>query len=124
MVVAVFRIVYACAALLAMAVGTLVTASPFIAGRVPASTRFLGISLVVSAVFLGVGLVIFGIRRHVAAIAATARDPDSELARERAMHVERLVAYLLAGGAFVCVVLGILTYGILERIDQGFAVFG
>jgi cytochrome bd-type quinol oxidase subunit 2 len=123
-VIAVFRLVYVCAALLSMAVGTLVTGSLFIANRAPASTRFLGISLVVSAVFLGVGLVIFGIQRHVAAIAAMARDADSESARERAMHVHRLVAYLLAGGAFVCVVLGILTYGILERIDQGFAVFG
>jgi hypothetical protein len=34
------------------------------------------------------------------------------------------MAWLLVGGAFVCVVLGSLTYGILERIDKGFAVFG
>jgi len=35
-----------------------------------------------------------------------------------------LLAYLLAGGACLCAVLGIMTYAILARIDQGFAVFG
>jgi hypothetical protein len=32
--------------------------------------------------------------------------------------------YLLVGGAFLCAVLGVMTYAILARIDQGFAVFG
>jgi hypothetical protein len=36
----------------------------------------------------------------------------------------RLVAYLPAAGAFVCLLLALLTYGIVERSGQGFAVFG
>lgn len=122
--VIVFKLVYVCAAFLAMAAGTLVTASLFIAERAPQSARFLGISIVVSAVFVGAGLVLLGIRRHVAAIAAAVRSQDSESLRNPAQHVGRLVACLLVGGAVVCALLAILTYGILERIDQGFAVFG
>jgi 4-amino-4-deoxy-L-arabinose transferase-like glycosyltransferase len=117
-----FRLVYASAAFLSIVAGTLVTASLFIADRAPQSVRFLVISLVVTAVFLGMGLVLFGIQRHFAAIAAAV--PGHESARELARHMAPLVVYLLAGGAFVCVVLGSLTYAILERIDQGFAVFG
>jgi hypothetical protein len=49
---------------------------------------------------------------------------DGETARELVTHVNRLLAYLIAGGAFLCTVLGSITYAILERIDQGFAVFG
>jgi hypothetical protein len=122
--VTVFRLVYACAAILSMAAGTLVTASIFIADRAPRSTRFLGISLVVSAVFVGAGLVLLGIRRHVAPIAAALRGHDGDSQRESAVHLGRLVAYLLAGGALICALLAILTYAILARIDQGFAVFG
>jgi hypothetical protein len=44
--------------------------------------------------------------------------------REPAMHVDRFVAYLLVAGAFVCALLAVLTYAILARIHQGFAVFG
>jgi hypothetical protein len=47
-----------------------------------------------------------------------------ETARELATHVSRLLVYLLAGGALLCAVLGLMTYAILARIDQGFAVFG
>ena len=122
--VVVFRLVYLCAALLASAAGALVIASFFIADRAPQSTEFIGIHLAVGAVFLGVGVVLLGIQRHVAGIAALARGQDGEPARELATHVSRLLAYLLAGGAFLCAALGAMTYGILERIDQGFAVFG
>jgi len=39
-------------------------------------------------------------------------------------HVHQLHVYLLAGGSFPFVALALLTYVILERIGQGFAVFG
>jgi hypothetical protein len=58
------------------AAAALVTASLFIADRAPQSNKFLGISLVVSAVCLGAGLVLFGIQRHVAAIAAAVRSQE------------------------------------------------
>ncbi len=122
--VVVLRLIYVGSALLSMAASALVTASLFIAERAPHSSKFLGISLVVSAVFAGVGLVLFGTQRHVAAIAAAARGQGGEPARELATHLRRLVACLLAGGAFVCMVLALLAYAILARIDQGFAVFG
>ena len=122
--VPVFRLVYACAAFFSIAAGALVTASFFIARHAPQSTRFLVISLVVSVVFLGAGLVLFGIQRHVAAIVAAVRGRHGDSLRESAMHLDRLVAHLLAGGAFVCALLGSLTYAILERIGQGSAVFG
>jgi hypothetical protein len=122
--VIVFRLVYACAAILSMAAGTLVTASVFIADRASQSPQFLAVSLVVSAVFLSVGLLLFGIQRHVAALAAAVRGRDGESARKLAIYVDRLVAYLLAVGALACVALGSLTCAILARIGQGFAVFG
>jgi hypothetical protein len=123
--VVVFRLVYLCAALLASAAGVLVIASLFIADRAPQSTESLGIHLAIGAVFLGVGFLLTGIQRHVAGIAAlAARGQAGETAHGLAAHLSRLLAYLLAGGAFLCAVLGLVTYAILARMDQGFAVFG
>jgi hypothetical protein len=119
-----FRLLYLCAALLASAAGALVIASLFIQDRAPRSTEMLVIHLIIGVVFLGVGLLLFGIQRHVLGIAAVARGHDGEPARELATHVHRLIVYLLVGGAFLCAVLGVMTYAILARIDQGFAVFG
>jgi hypothetical protein len=123
--VVVFRLVYLCAALLSSAAGMLVIASFFIPDRAPQSTEFLGIHLAVGAVFLGVGVLLSGIQRHVAGIAAqAAHGHGAETAQGLAAHLSPLLAYLLAGGAFLCAVLGAMIHGILERIDQGFAMFG
>jgi hypothetical protein len=123
--VVVFRLVYLGAVLLSSAAGVLVISSFFIPDRAPQGTEFLGIHLAVGAVFLGVGVLLLGIQRHVADIAAlAAHGHDAETAQELAAHLSRLLAYLLAGDAFLCAVLGAMTYGILERIDQGFAVLG
>jgi hypothetical protein len=119
-----FRLVYAVAALLSMAAGSLVVASLFIADRTPRSMEFLGVSLAVGAVFVGIGLLLLGVRRHVARIATLARGRDDDGARQLVTHSRRLLVHLLAGGAFLCVALGLLTFGILERIYQGSAVFG
>jgi hypothetical protein len=123
-VVVVFRFLYFGAGCLSTVAGALVITSFFIPDRAPQSTEFLGIHLAVGAVFLGLGVVLYGIQRHVAGIAAMAGGHDGETARELVTHVNRLLAYLLAGGVFLCAVLGIMTYAILARIDQGFAVFG
>ena len=123
--VVVFRLVYLCAALLSSAAGVLVVASYFIPDRAPQTTEFLGIHLAVGTVFLGVGVLILGIQRHLAGIAALAAyGQDAETAQVLAAHLSGLLAYLLAGGALLCAVLGAMTYGILTRINQGFAVFG
>lgn len=100
------------------------TASFVIADRAPQSTKFLGTSLVVSGVFVGVRLVLLRIRTHVTAIAAAARGEDGGSPRGLVKHADRLVAYLLAGGVLVCALLAALTFAILARIGQGFAVFG
>jgi len=123
--VVVFRLVYLCAAILSSVAGVLVISSFFIPDRAPRSTEMLGVHLTVSAVFLGVGVLLLGIQRHVAGIAAlAAHGHAAETAQELSAHLSQLLAYLLAGGAFLCAVLGVMTYGILERIDQGIAVFG
>jgi hypothetical protein len=119
-----FRLVYVCAALFATAAGLLVTASLFMADRAPTSSEFLPISLAVSAIFLGLAVVLLGVQRHVAGIAEIARRRDGAAAQALTADLGRLLAYLLAGGAFACAVFGSVVYGILERIDQGFAVFG
>jgi uncharacterized membrane protein HdeD (DUF308 family) len=95
--VVVFRVVYVCAAFLSIAAGALVMASFFIAKHAPQNDRVLVISLVVSVVFLGAGLVLFGIQRHVAAIVAARRDRDGDSLRNLSMHIDPLVANLLAG---------------------------
>jgi hypothetical protein len=123
MVVA-FRLVYLCAALLSSVAGALLILNLFIPDRAPQGTEFLGIHLAVGAFFMGVGVVLSGIRRHVAGIAALAHGRNGETAQDLAAHLNRLLVYLFAGGAFLCTVLGVMTYGIVERIGQGFAVFG
>lgn len=119
----IFRLIYACAAFFSIAAASLTVASLFIADRAPQSMEFLGISLVVGAIFAGIGMVLIGIRRHVTAVATLAQS-RSDADAQMAIHINRLLAYLLAGGALLCAALGMLTYAILARIDQGFAVFG
>ncbi|MEX5728708.1 hypothetical protein Ga0609869_002061 [Rhodovulum iodosum] len=63
-------------------------------------------------------------QRHVAAIAAVAQRRDDETADALRPDVTRLVAYLLLGGGMLAAILAVLSYAILARIDQGFAVFG
>ena len=122
--VVVFRLVYLCAALVSSAAGVLVILSLFIQDRAPQSTVMLGIHLTVGAIFLGVAVLLLGIQRHVAGVAALGYGHDGERAQDLMGHLNRLLAYLLVGGAFLCAVLGIMTYGILTRIDEGFALFG
>jgi hypothetical protein len=122
--VVLFRLLYRCAALLAIAAGGLVIASFLIHDRPPQTPDMLGVHLVVGAVFPGVGALLFGIQRHVGRLTALAHGADGETMRELAGHLNRLLAYLVAGGVFLCAVLGAMTVAILGRIDQGFAVLG
>jgi hypothetical protein len=119
-----FRLLYRCAALLSGAAGALVILSLFIQDRAPQSTAMLGIHVAIGAVFLGLGVLLLGIQCHVAGIAALAHAQAGERAQDLVAHLNRLLAYLLVGGALLCALLGVMAYGILTRIDQGFAVFG
>ncbi len=119
-----FRLIYWVAASLCLAAALLVTASLFIADRAPTSLQFLGISIAVSAVFLLVGLMIAGIRSRVTRIAHAALAAKGEARAELNREVTALLIYLVAGGSLTCAFMASLTYAILARIDQGFAVFG
>ena len=119
-----FRALFFGSTLLCTAAGLLVIASVFIQDRAPHSATMLGVSLVVSGVFLGAGVLLHGIQSHVAGIAKLARANDGNNAGDIERHVARLLIILILGGTALFVFLGVLTYAILARIDQGFAVFG
>jgi hypothetical protein len=123
-VLATFRLIFLCAMVLSLASAGLVTASLFMKDRAPETAQFLGISLAVIGIFLTLGLLLFGIQKHVAGIARLANRVEDQRPPEIEKHVFRLLVYLSLGGAGLCGFLAILTYAILARIDQGFAVFG
>jgi hypothetical protein len=123
-VLATFRLIFLCAMVLSLASAGLVTASLFMKDRAPETAQFLGISLAVIGIFLTLGLLLFGIQKHVAGIARLANRVEDQRPPEIEKHVFRLMLYLSLGGAGLGGILAILTYAILARIDQGFAVFG
>ena len=119
-----FRALFLGSATLCAAAGLLVIASLFIENRAPHSATMLGVSLVVSGVFLGSGVLLHGIQSHVAGIAKLARANDGNNAGDIERHVARLLIILILGGLALFVFLGIVTWAILARIDEGYAVFG
>jgi hypothetical protein len=122
-VIALFRSVFFCAIALSFIAGGLVTASFFIPDRAPQSAWYIGVHLVVTGAFLLLGVLLYGIQRHVAAIATFIRRSEDAAARDLRHDVNRVLAYLVAGGIILSAILGLMTYVILGRIDQGFAVF-
>lgn len=121
---ALFRTVYLVAAALSITAGALVIASFFIADRAPQSRWYIAVHLVIAGVFLALGLLLNGIQRHAAAIALLAERSKDAAATHLRHHLHRLFAYLLVGGLVLTAILGTLTYAIVTRIDQGYAVFG
>jgi hypothetical protein len=119
-----FALLFTAAAALSVAASILVTASVFVSDRSPKSTEFLGISLFVSAAFLAIGLLFVGIESQVVGIARLAADLEGEIAGRLRARVFRLLVFLVIAGLAMCCLLGSMIYGILERIGQGFAVFG
>lgn len=119
-----FRSVFIVAIILSFAAGALVTASFFIADRAPQSTWYIAVHLVITGIFLALGVLLIGIQRHLAAIALLARTGEGATSGDLRHNVNRLLSYLIAGGAVLAAILGVMTYVILARINQGFAVFG
>jgi hypothetical protein len=119
-----FSTSFAVAAGLFGAAGLLVIASLFIADTRPETNAYLGIHLIVGGVFVALGLLLLGILLEVAAIARFALDPEGTVTSRLRDRVRRLLQLLLAAGLFLCLVMAMVTYGILARIDEGFAVFG
>jgi hypothetical protein len=119
-----FSTSFAMAAALFGIAGLLVIASLFIADTRPETHGYLGIHLFVGGVFAGLALLLLGIMFQVIAIARIALaqdDAHAGLLRER---LSRLLLLLLTSGLFLCLVMALVTYGILARINEGFAVFG
>jgi uncharacterized integral membrane protein len=119
-----FRAIYLGGAALCLAAAALVTASLFMAERAPQSGTMLGISVIVSGIFLLIGILLFAVQHHAAAtLSVLGHTPDQGSGALRRPVVRLLVTLGLAG-ALLDGFLAILTYAILARIDQGFAVFG
>lgn len=118
----IFALVFTGAAVLSASAGILVTASLFIADRAPQSTEFLEISLFVSGVFLALGMLLAGIELQIFGIARLSEDRERDAGLRT--RVRRLLILLVIAGVALCGFLAVLTYAILARIDQGFAVFG
>lgn len=109
---------------LSMAAGLLVTASFFIPERAPPGPTFVWIHLIASGVFLvlgfllaGIGVEVFGVVRT----AAAAADPWIGALRQR---LACLLILLTVAELGFSAILALLSWGILSRIDEGFAVFG
>ncbi len=119
-----FRTIYICAILLCLAAATLVTASLFIADRAPQSGQYFWTTIVVGGFFLAIGVLLFGIQRHGSGLVREAMTSGRPASMRFAAHAFGLLLYLSLGGLSLCAILGIMTYAILARINQGFAVFG
>jgi hypothetical protein len=119
-----FGLLFTTAAALSIAASLLVTASLFMPDRSPQSTEFLGISLFVSGAFLALGLLLIAIEWQVVGIARIAAAGENALAESLSRKVYRLLILLVIVGLGMGGLLASLTYAILARIDQGFAVFG
>lgn len=119
-----FRVVFTLSVVLCLAACFLVTASLFTADRAPQTAQFWVISLIVSAVFLALGLLLRAIATQVVQITRLTDDVTDQNGTSLERPVSRLVLFLSIGGLSLCAFLAILTYAIMARIDQGFAVFG
>lgn len=119
-----FRAIYLVGAALCLLAGTLVTASLFIADRAPQSSTFLGISIAMSAIFLAISLLLLAIQRQAAALTRGLSQIEDEGTVSLRRNAGRLLICLALGGGLLDMFLAVLTYAILARIDQGFAVFG
>ena len=118
------RITYFTAAAVSLFAALMVTASMFIAERAPQSLQFWIITIVVSLIFALIGFLLLGIGRQLFAIGLLAQSMTNEDGALLRGRWRRLAVHMLSGGMLVLLFLLLVTYAILARIDQGFAVFG
>jgi hypothetical protein len=119
-----FSISFVAAAVLFSTAGLFVMASLFLADTRPVTGVYFGMHLIVSAVFMALGLVIAGILVQVSGLVRLVSRPDQVDGFQLSARLSRLIMLLLISGLFLCLIMKLVTYGILARIDQGFAVFG
>lgn len=119
-----FGLVATVATSLSLFAGLLVTVSLFIADRAPQGSWSLAVHLVVSGVFLMLGILLAGITMQVLGLAKIAVSAGATRMHALSKGLTRLMILLTIVGLGLSAILAILTYGILSRIDEGFAVFG
>ncbi len=118
------RMTFFSAAAVSLFAALMVTASMFIAERAPHSSQFWIITIVVSLIFALVGFLLLGIGRQLVAIGLLSQSMANDDGARLSSYWRRLAVHMLPGGMLVLLFLLLVTYAILARIDQGFAVFG
>lgn len=102
----------------------LIFASLPIADRAPVSAQAWTVSLVVIAIFLLIAALCGGIGRQAGRLGALAPAVEGAAAARLRAALAALAGLLLGAALTFGAALLLVGYGILARIDQGFAVFG
>jgi hypothetical protein len=118
------RFTYYSAASLSLFAATMVALSMLMPNRAPVSLQFWIITIGLSLFLAVIGLVLLGVGRHLPAIGVLAQSMTSDDGAVLRSHWRRLATYLLLGGLMLVPVLLLIAWGILARIDEGFALFG
>ena len=119
-----FALLFTTAAALSGAAGLLVMASLFLAARSTQSDASLNIHLIVSGIFLGIAVLTIAIELQILGLAKAVGALEVRAGRHARMRLSRLLGLLGIAGLFLCCVMALITFAILSRIDEGFAVFG
>ena len=118
------RVTYYSAAALSLFAASAVTVSMLIPERAPHSAQFWIITIAVGLYFAAIGVVLLGIGRHLPAIGLLAKAMTSDESAELKSRWHRLAVHMLLGGLLLLPVLLLITWAVLARIDEGFAIFG
>lgn len=118
------RVTYYSAAALSLFAASAVTVSMLMPERAPHSAQFWIITIAVGLYFAAIGVVLLGIGRHLPAIGVLAKAMRNDEHAELRARWRRLAFHVLLGGLLLLPVLLLITWAILARIDEGFAIFG
>lgn len=119
-----FRAVFFLAAALFFIPAGLLVASLFSAQLAPNSKELVGVSVALSLVFLVFGLLILGIQFRITAIAGLCNDGPGASTDTVHRHLSFLSVYLIVSGCALCLMMAIVTSGIVARLREGYPVFG
>jgi len=118
------RVTYYSAAALSLFAASAVTVSMLIPERAPHSAQFWIITIAVGLYFAAIGAVLLAVGRHLPAIGVLAKAMTNDEGTELRSRWRRLAVHMLLGGLLLLPVLLLITWAILARIDEGFAIFG
>jgi len=118
------RVTYYSAAALSLFAASAVTVSMLMPERAPHSAQFWIITIAVGLYFAAIGVVLLAVGRHLPAIGVLAKAMTNDEGTELRSRWRRLAVHMLLGGLLLLPVLLLITWAILARIDEGFAIFG